>query len=61
VGFGLSALTTAVLRGQLYRVSGHDPVTFAAVGATLFAVGLVATYVPARRAMRVAPIVALND
>jgi putative ABC transport system permease protein len=61
VGFGLSALTTAVLRGQLYRVSGHDPITFAAVGATLFAVGLVATYVPARRAMRVAPIVALND
>jgi predicted permease len=61
VGFGLSALTTAVLRGQLYRVSGHDPVTFAAVGATLFAVGLVATYVPARRAMRVAPIVALNE
>jgi ABC-type lipoprotein release transport system permease subunit len=42
-------------------VSGHDPITFAAVGATLFAVGLVATYVPARRAMRVAPIVALND
>ena len=39
VGFGLSAVTTAVLRGQLYRVSGHDPITFAAVGATLFARG----------------------
>ena len=61
VGLLLSSVTTSVLRGQLYGVGAHDPLTLVAVGLLLFVVGLLATYVPARRAMRVPPVVALND
>jgi len=60
-GFALSIVATSVLQGQLYAVSTHDPATLSAVAATLFAVALMAMYLPARRAMRVPPIVALND
>ncbi|HEY9225561.1 MAG TPA: FtsX-like permease family protein, partial [Gemmatimonadaceae bacterium] len=61
LGFGLSLLTTRVIAGQLFGVKGHDPATLSAVGALLLLVGLLATYVPARRAMRVPPVVALNE
>ena len=61
VGLVLSSLTTSVLKGQLFGVSGHDPLTLAGVAALLLAVGIVASYVPARRAMRVPPVIALNE
>jgi putative ABC transport system permease protein len=61
VGLGLSSLTTTVLKGQLFGVTGHDPLTLAGVAVLLLAVGLAASYVPARRAMRVPPVVALNE
>ena len=61
VGFALSFATTKVLEGRLYGVTTHDPLTLGAVAGLLVLVGLAATYVPARRAMRVAPIVALNE
>jgi putative ABC transport system permease protein len=60
IGLALSAVTAGVLENQLFGVKTTDPWTFTAVAALLGAVSLVATYVPARRAMRVAPIVALN-
>jgi putative ABC transport system permease protein len=61
VGLGLSVLTTRVLQGHLFGVTAHDPATLGAVATLLLLVGLVATYVPARRAMRVPPVVALNE
>jgi putative ABC transport system permease protein len=61
IGFVLSTLTTTVLRQQLFRVSAHDPLTLGASGITLLFVGLLAAYVPARRAMRVPPVIALNE
>jgi putative ABC transport system permease protein len=51
---------TRVLRSALYRLSPADPLTFAAVAALLCVVVLVACYVPARRAMRVDPAIALR-
>jgi putative ABC transport system permease protein len=41
-------------------VTARDPFTFIAVGVLLLVVAVVAMYVPARRAMRVSPVVALS-
>lgn len=51
---------TRVLGSLLYGVSAHDPLTFAAFAAMLAAVALLATWLPARRASRVDPILAIR-
>ena len=61
VGIGLSLITTTVLQQQLYGVTPHDPLTLGGVGSLLLVIAVLAMYVPARRAMRVPPIVALNE
>jgi putative ABC transport system permease protein len=53
-----STLAGRALAGLLFGVTPHDPVTFAAVSGLLIVVAVAACYFPARRAMKVEPIVA---
>ncbi|HZE88799.1 MAG TPA: FtsX-like permease family protein, partial [Verrucomicrobiae bacterium] len=63
LGFGAAgALAVArLLSGLLFGTSAHDPLTFVAVAALLAAVGLAAALVPAWRAARVDPVIALRS
>ncbi|WP_163866130.1 ABC transporter permease [Myxococcus eversor] len=60
LGLGLSLGLAHLLRTLLYGVTAYDPWTFAGVAALLSAVALLATWLPARRATRVDPIIALR-
>lgn len=60
VGIVAAAGVTRSLRSILYGVQPTDPATFLAVGALLLLVGIAACYIPARRATRVDPLVALR-
>jgi putative ABC transport system permease protein len=61
VGVAASLWLTRLLTGLLYGVTPTDPVAFAAVVALLLGVALAASYVPARRALRVDPINVLRN
>jgi len=64
VGIGLGAalalFLSRFLAGLLYGVKSNDPMTLAAVSLLLLVASLAATLLPARRAMRVDPMVALR-
>jgi predicted permease len=60
LGIGVAVVATRVMSAFLFGVGPLDPMTYAIVSGTLAAVALLATYLPARRASRVDPIVALR-
>jgi putative ABC transport system permease protein len=60
MGLAGAAAATQVLKSLLFGVKASDPLTYASVVALLVVVALVASYIPARRAMRVDPMIALR-
>jgi len=61
IGSAASAALTWLMAKLLYAVSAVDPATFTAVAFVLAVITMVASYIPARRALRVDPLVALRD
>ncbi|HEY2804321.1 MAG TPA: ABC transporter permease [Gemmatimonadales bacterium] len=60
IGLAASFGVTRVMRKMLFNTSTSDPITFAAISLLLIAVAMLASYIPARRATKVDPIVALR-
>jgi ABC-type antimicrobial peptide transport system permease subunit len=60
VGLAVAAGLTRLMSSLLFGVSAVDPLTYAAVSALLIAAAVLASYVPARRAMAINPIEALR-
>jgi predicted permease len=60
IGLAAALAATRLMTSLLYEVSATDPVTFVAVGTLLVVVALAACWIPARRAMRVDPVIALR-
>ena len=61
LGLAAAAVLTRVVSTFLVGVSATDPITFAGVSALLLGLAIAASFVPARRAGRVDPNVALRD
>jgi ABC-type antimicrobial peptide transport system permease subunit len=60
-GLGLGLLATRVLAFIVYQATPHDPLILASVVLAMAMLGLVATWIPARRAMSVDPLVLLRE
>jgi ABC-type antimicrobial peptide transport system permease subunit len=61
LGLGGALLLSRAIASLLFALSPRDPATLAGVAAVLLATTLVASYLPARRATRVDPVVALRS
>jgi predicted permease len=61
LGLAVSFAATRIIASQLFNITPTDPVTFIGVPLLLLIVALLACFVPARRATRVDPLVALRD
>jgi ABC-type antimicrobial peptide transport system permease subunit len=60
-GLAIALAMTRFLSSMLFGVTAADPITFAAISLLLAVVSLMASFLPARRAMRVDPIIALRS
>ncbi|HEX6729064.1 MAG TPA: ABC transporter permease [Pyrinomonadaceae bacterium] len=61
IGVPVAVLAARLISSQLYGLSPGDPLTMVGAAAILIVVALIASYVPARKASRVNPLVALRD
>ncbi len=61
VGVGVAVASTRLMRTLLFEVKSVDPLVFAAMSVTMLAVGVLASYMPARRASNVDPIESLRS
>jgi ABC-type antimicrobial peptide transport system permease subunit len=61
IGLTAAVAFTRFMASMLFNVTPTDPATFALVGGVLGLVAMIATLVPARRAMRVNPVTALRE
>ena len=60
IGIAGCAAVSQVLSSMMFGLSAHDPIAFILVPSFLLGVALVASYIPARRAMKVEPVMALR-
>jgi putative ABC transport system permease protein len=60
IGLGASYALTRLMKDFLFGVTATDPLTFGLIAALLIVVALLACWIPARRAARVDPIIALR-
>ena len=61
IGLAIAAGVTRYLQSLLFGVRPNDPWTFACIALLLLSAAMVGCYIPARRAMRVDPVVALRN
>ena len=61
IGVGIAFLSTKYMERLLFGVKAVDPAVFAAMSVMMLAIGMLASYMPARRASRVDPIVSLRS
>jgi predicted permease len=61
IGLAAAFLLTRLIRSLLFGVQATDPITFAAISLLLFLIALLASYIPARRAARIDPMISLRS